>query len=162
MARSKTRKPRKSRKSRKFFPRFLNLSFRFCPTAKIENSEQYFRDFQVPTNTNTSQYESTRVNTSQTRVNTNQHESDTSQHKPDTSQHESVRVRHESTRINTSQHESTRASQTMKLSQFIVVQLINYDNSLIGLNITFSLSQSQNQKRIKNKLDAIQTQSKFS
>ena len=40
MARSKTRKPRKSRKSRKFFPRFLNLSFRFCPTAKIENSEK--------------------------------------------------------------------------------------------------------------------------
>ena len=120
MARSKTRKPRNFRKSRKFFPRFLNLSFRFCPTAKIENSEQYFRDFQVPTNTNTSQYESTRVNTSQTRVNTNQHESDTSQHKPDTSQHESVRVRHESTRININQHKPTQVN-TFQLDHEIII-----------------------------------------
>ena len=60
--------------------------------------DQVYSNTRVPS-TNTSQHESTRVNTnqhesdtSQTRVKTNQHESDTSQHKPDTSQHESTRV----------------------------------------------------------------------
>ena len=59
------------------------------------NYDQVYSDTPVPTQVNTSQYESTRiytsltrvitrttrVNTSLTRVNTSQHESDTSQHK---------------------------------------------------------------------------------
>ena len=54
----------------------------------------------------TSQLESTRVNTGLTRANTNQHQSDTSQHESDTSQHESTRVNTTPTRVNTKQHES--------------------------------------------------------
>ena len=72
--------------------------------------DQVYSNTRVPTQVNTNQHESTRINTSltrvntnQTRVNKNQHECDTIQHKPDTSQHESTRVRHESTRDNTSQ-----------------------------------------------------------
>ena len=49
----------------------------------------------------TSQLESTRVNTGLTRANTNQHQSDTSQHK-------STRVNMSPTQVNTNQHESTR------------------------------------------------------
>ena len=54
-----------------------------------------YSNTRVPTQVNTSQHESTRVNT-------NQHKSNTSQRESDTSQHESTNE-HES---NTSQHES--------------------------------------------------------
>ena len=55
--------------------------------------DQVYSNTRVPTQVNTSQHESTRVNTSPTRVNTNQHESKTSQHESDTSQHESTQVK---------------------------------------------------------------------
>ena len=58
-------------------------------------NDQVYSNTRVPTQVNTSQHESTRINTintSPTRVNTNQHESNTSQHESDTSQHESTRV----------------------------------------------------------------------
>ena len=63
--------------------------------------DEVYSNTPVPTQVNTSQHESTRVNTSPTRVNTNQHESNTSQRESETSQHESTRVRHKSVRINT-------------------------------------------------------------
>ena len=62
-------------------------------------NDQIYSNTRVPTQVNTSQHESTRINTSRTRVNTsptrvntNQHGSDTSQHESDTSQHKSTRV----------------------------------------------------------------------
>ena len=51
--------------------------------------DQVYSKTRVLTQVNTSQHESTRVNTSPTRVNTNQHEFDTSQH-------ESTRVQNRS------------------------------------------------------------------
>ena len=56
--------------------------------------DQAYSNTRVPTQVNTSEHKSTRVNssparvnTSSTRVNTNQHESKTSQHESDTVQH---------------------------------------------------------------------------
>ena len=64
-----------------------------------KNFDQVYSSTRVPTQVNTSQHKSTRVNTSltrvstsPTRVDTNQHESNKSQHESDTSQHESTRV----------------------------------------------------------------------
>ena len=61
--------------------------------------DQFYSNKRGPTQVNTNQHESTRINTSptrantsQTRVNTNQQEPDTSQHEPDTSQHKSIPV----------------------------------------------------------------------
>ena len=54
------------------------------------DQDQVYSNTGVPTQVDTNQHESTRINTSPTRVNTNQHESDTSQY-------ESTQVRHEST-----------------------------------------------------------------
>ena len=51
--------------------------------------DQAYSNTRVPTQVNTNQHESTRINTIPTRVNTNQHESDTNQH--------------DTTRVNTSQ-----------------------------------------------------------
>ena len=48
-------------------------------TKQLKQDQVYFNT-RVPTQVNTSQHESTRINTSPTRVNTNQHESNTSQH----------------------------------------------------------------------------------
>ena len=59
---------------------YINLLYSF---------DQVHSNTRVPTQINTNQHESTRINTSPTRVNTNQHKSGTSQH--------------ESTRVNTSQ-----------------------------------------------------------
>ena len=80
-----------------------------CTLVSIYFDDQVYSNTRVSTRVNTSQHESTRVNTSltrintsPTRVNTNQHESDTNQHESETSQHESTRVQHESTQINTS------------------------------------------------------------
>ena len=103
------------------------------------------------------QHESTQINTSPTRVNANQHESNTNQHESDTSQRESTRNKTSATRVNTNQHESTRVRHDSirprnyhSLSQF---QLVKYDNSLIGLNITFSHYLELGLKEIKNKLE---------
>ena len=54
--------------------------------------DQVYSNTRVPTQVDTSQHESTRVNTSPTRANSNQHKPNTSQHESDTSQHESTRV----------------------------------------------------------------------
>ena len=64
------------------------------------------------TSTNTSQHDSTRLNTNQQESNTSQHESSASQHESDTSQQESNTSQHESNtnqyESDTSQNESTR------------------------------------------------------
>ena len=65
-------------------------------------NDQVYYNTRVSTQVNTSQHESTRVNTSLTRINTSPTQVNTNQHESDTSQHKSTRVRHESTRINTS------------------------------------------------------------
>ena len=62
-------------------------------TEEIRLFDQVYSNTRVPTQVNTYQDESTRINTSPTRINT--------------SQHESTRVRHESTRIKRVEHEST-------------------------------------------------------
>ena len=46
---------------------------------------QVYSNARVPTQVNTNQHESTRIDTSPIGVNMNQHESDTSQHESDTS-----------------------------------------------------------------------------
>ena len=56
--------------------------------------DQVYSNTRVPIQVNTSEHESTGVNT-------NQYESDTNQHESNPSQHESTWVRRESTRINT-------------------------------------------------------------
>ena len=88
---------------------------------KLVQIDQVYSNTRVSTQFNTSQDNSTRVNTNQQEPDTNQHQStriktsptrvNTNQDESDTSQHESRRVRHKSTRVN----------QTKKLSQFIVV-----------------------------------------
>ena len=63
-------------------------------------------------------------------VNTNQHESNTNQHESDTSQHESI---------------------SQEISIDISVYLVKYENSLSGLNVTFShyleLGSKENQRQ---------------
>ena len=74
--------------------------------------DQAYSNTLVPTQVNTSQHKSTRVNssparvnTSSTRVNTNQHESNTSPTRVNTNQHESKTSQHES---DTVQHKLTQ------------------------------------------------------
>ena len=55
----------------------------------INKTDQVYSNTRVPTEVNTSQHQSTRINT-------NQQESNTSQHESDTSQHESTRVQNRS------------------------------------------------------------------
>ena len=109
------------------------------------------------TRVKTTQHESTRINRSPTRTNTSQHESRRVRH-------ESTRIKTSPTRVNTNQDESDTSQQESirlrnyhSLSQF---QLVKYDNSLIGLNITFSHYLELGLKEIKIKLekypDAIQ------
>ena len=109
--------------------------------------------------TNTSQHESTRINTSQHESTRVLHESTRARHESTRINTSQTRVNMSPTRINTNQHESARVSQTMKLAQFIVVQSVNYDNSLIGLNIMFShqleLESKENQEQIGRNLDAV-------
>ena len=64
--------------------------------------DQVYSNTRVPTQLNTSQHESIRVNTSPTRINTSQHESDTNQHDSTRAQHESTRVQNKSTQVNKS------------------------------------------------------------
>ena len=72
---------------------------------------QVYSNTRVTTEVNTSQHESTRVNTSLTRVNTSQHESDTNQleskHESDTSL----------ARVSTNQNESNTCQQESDTSQ---------------------------------------------
>ena len=72
--------------------------------------DQVYSNTRVPS-TNTSQHESTRVNT-------NQHESDTIQHESTRVQHESTRVRHESIRI---RHDSKRVNKSQLDHKIIIV-----------------------------------------
>ena len=62
----------------------------------IDFYDQVYSNAWVPTQVNTSQHESTRVNTNQLESNTSQHESNTSL----------TRVNTSPTRVNTNQHES--------------------------------------------------------
>ena len=76
------------------------LSMRLKPLIIIlmcfeEKNDQIYPNTRVSTWFNTSQHESTQVNT-------NQYESHTNQHESVRSQHESARVQHESTQTNTS------------------------------------------------------------
>ena len=65
------------------------IGFPLHSTDLTYNIDQVYFNTRVPTQVNTNQHESTRINTSLTRVNMNQHEYNTNQHKSDTSQHES-------------------------------------------------------------------------
>ena len=96
-----------------------------------------------------------------TRVHTNQHESDTSQHEStrfNTNQYESDTSQHDTTE---DQHQSKRDNQIKNLSYFIVVWLVEYDNSLIGLNITFSHQLEQVYKENQKSIGQISRCSKF-
>ena len=89
----------------------------------MENEDiaiQVCSNTRVPTQINTNQHKSTRINTSPTRVNTNQHESDTSQHESTQVRHESTRINRSPTPVNTSQHESARVN-TSQLDQEIII-----------------------------------------
>ena len=74
-------------------------------TEEIRLFDQVYSNTRVPTQVNTYQDESTRINTSPTRINTSHHESTRVRHgstRIKQVRHESTLVRHESTRINTS------------------------------------------------------------
>ena len=90
---------------------------------KFENFDQVYSNTRVSTQVNTSQHESTRVNTSLTRINTSPTKVNTNQHESDTSQHVSTSVRHESaqiimspTQVNTNQHEPTSRPQKERIN----------------------------------------------
>ena len=63
-----------------YFP-YIYAEYRKSPSNRLKikcfKIDQVYSNTRVPTQVNTSQHESTRVNTSPTRVNTNQHESKT-------------------------------------------------------------------------------------
>ena len=87
------------------------LSMRLKPLIIIlmcfeEKNDQIYPNTRVSTRFNTSQHESTKVNTNQYESYTNQHESDTSQHESARVQHESTQTNTNPTRVNTNQHES--------------------------------------------------------
>ena len=99
------------------------------------------------TRVNTNQHESTRINTSLKRINTSTTRVNTNQQESNTSQHKSIRVWHEFIRLRNYQSLS-------------YIHLVKYNNSLIGLNISFIHYLELGLKEIKNKLekylDAIQ------